>query len=181
MSRAVAQGRFEIATVAPMGASVAMGNGKGWFGGRILESRCLKIRKAVLDDYKSIAKICQIDLGYSCTDVLVKSKLSLIDNERECVFVAEYDNTVIGYVHVEKYDTLYSDTLVNILGLAVCSEKRRVGAGRMLMATAEDWGKEIGAVWVRLNSGSSRTAAHDFYRTLGYNLEKEQIRFMMIL
>ncbi len=42
-------------------------------------------------------------------------RLSLIDNRRERVFVAEYENNVIGYVHVKRYDTLYSETLVNIL------------------------------------------------------------------
>lgn len=141
----------------------------------------LKIRAAIIDDYKSIAGISRNDLEYMCEDKLVKTKLSSIDNRRERVFVAEYENKVIGYVHVEKYDTLYSETLVNILGLAVSSEKRKVGAGRLLMAAAEDWAKSMGAVGVRLNSGSSRIGAHKFYRTIGYNLEKEQIRFMKML
>lgn len=146
-----------------------------------MESECLKIRKATPDDYKAIAKISRDDLGYDCTDTLVKSKLSLIDSNRECVFVAEYDNDVIGYVHVEKYDTLYCETWVNILGFAVCSDKRRLGAGRLLMSESEDWAKEIGAVKVRLNSGLSRTSAHNFYRALGYSSEKEQIRFLKTL
>ncbi len=34
---------------------------------------------------------------------------------------------------------------------------------------------------MRLNSGISRTAAHDFYRHLEYDLEKEQIRFVKTL
>jgi predicted N-acetyltransferase YhbS len=149
--------------------------------GDVLENINLKVREAMLDDYKSIAEISRSDLGYLCEDNLVKTKLSLIDNRRECVFVAEYENKVIGYVHVEKYDTLYSETLVNILGLAVSIEKRRIGAGHLLMSKAEEWAKLIGAVAVRLNSGSLRASAHEFYRTIGYNLEKEQIRFLKIL
>lgn len=141
----------------------------------------LKVREVMLDDYKSIAEINRNDLGYPFEENLVKTKLSLVDNKRECVFVAEYENKVIGYVHAERYDTLYSETLVNILGLAVSLEKRRIGAGQLLMSKAEEWAKLIGAVGVRLNSGFSRTGAHEFYRTIGYNLEKEQIRFLKML
>ncbi len=141
----------------------------------------LKVREAVLEDYKSIAEISRNDLGYLCEDHLVKAKLSLIDSRRECVFVAEYENEVIGYVHVERYDTLYMETLVNILGLAVSAKKRRMGAGYLLMSEAESWAKSIGAVGVRLNSGASRSGAHEFYRAIGYNLEKKQIRFLKML
>lgn len=141
----------------------------------------LKVREAMLEDYKSIAEISRNDLGYLCEDNLVKTRLSVIDSRRECVFVAEYENEVIGYVHVERYDTLYMETVANILGLAVSAEKRRMGAGHLLMSEAESWAKSIGAVGVRLNSGASRTGAHEFYRAIGYNLEKEQIRFLKML
>ncbi len=141
----------------------------------------LKVREAMLEDYKSIAEISRNDLGYLCENNLVKIRLSVIDSRRECVFVAEYENEVIGYVHVERYDTLYMETLANILGLAVSAEKRRMGAGHLLMSEAESWAKSIGAVGVRLNSGALRTGAHEFYRAIGYNLEKEQIRFLKML
>ena len=141
----------------------------------------LKVREAVLEDYKAIAEISRNDLGYLCEDHLVKTRLSLIDSRRECVFVAEYENEVIGYVHVERYDTLYMETLANILGLAVAAQKRRMGVGYLLMSEAESWAKSIGAVGVRLNSGASRTEAHEFYRAIGYNLEKKQIRFLKML
>lgn len=141
----------------------------------------LKVREAVLEDYKAIAEISRNDLGYLCEDHLVKTRLSLIDSRRECVFVAEYENEVIGYVHVERYDTLYMETMANILGLAVAAQKRRMGVGYLLMSEAESWAKSIGAVGVRLNSGASRTEAHEFYRAIGYNLEKKQIRFLKML
>lgn len=138
----------------------------------------LTIRNAVIDDYKAIAAISREDLGYDCSDELVRLKLEKLDTSREAVFAAVCDNCVIGYVHAEKYDTLYFETLVNILGLAVKSDSRRIGAGRRLMEAAECWAKENGAVGVRLNSGITRTGAHDFYRAVGYNSEKQQMRFM---
>ena len=55
---------------------------------------------------------------------------------------------------------------------------QRRGIGRALMEAAENWGREQGISKARLNSGSSRKAAHEFYRAIGYDSEKEQIRFM---
>lgn len=138
----------------------------------------ITIRYANTHDAEAIALICSDDLGYSCSDTLVSAKLSGIDKSREAVFVADFDGKVIGYVHVEKYDTLYMETLANILGLAVRNDSRRLGAGRMLMKAAEDWAMENGAVGVRLNSGGQRKEAHAFYRAVGYLLEKEQLRFL---
>lgn len=138
----------------------------------------IAIRYANTHDAEAIALICSDDLGYSCSDALVSAKLSGIDKSREAVFVADFDGKVIGYVHVEKYDTLYMETLANILGLAVRNDSRRLGAGRMLMKAAEDWAMENGAVGVRLNSGGQRKEAHVFYRAVGYLSEKEQLRFL---
>ena len=136
------------------------------------------IRYANTDDAEAIAVICSEDLGYSCSDTLVRAKLSELDKSREAVFAAELGGSVIGYVHVERYDTLYMETLANILGLAVRNDSRRLGAGRMLIRAAEDWAREHGAVGVRLNSGGQRKEAHAFYRAVGYLSEKEQLRFL---
>lgn len=136
------------------------------------------IRKADIQDAEAIAEISSKDLGYDCTAEFVKNKLSGLNMSREAVFVAENENSIIGYIHIEKYDTLYCETLANVLGLAVKSDSRRKGAGRLLMEAAEKWAKDMGAKGVRLNSGGSRTAAHSFYRAAGYDNEKQQIRFL---
>ncbi|WP_432650541.1 GNAT family N-acetyltransferase [Huintestinicola sp.] len=136
------------------------------------------IRKAAVEDAQALAEISSKDLGYDCTSEFAGKKLAGLDMSREAVFVAENENSVIGYIHIEKYDTLYCETLANVLGLAVRSDSRRNGAGKLLIEAAESWAKEIGAVGVRLNSGASRTGAHSFYRAAGYNNEKTQIRFL---
>lgn len=136
------------------------------------------IRKADIQDAEAIADISSNDLGYDCTAEFVEKKLAWLDMRREAVFVAEIGTNVIGYIHIEKYDTLYYETLANVLGLAVKSDSRRNGAGRLLIEAAEKWAKDIGAEGVRLNSGGSRTAAHSFYRSVGFDDEKPQIRFL---
>lgn len=55
------------------------------------------------------------------------SKMKKLDDSREIVFIAEINNMVVGFVHAEKYDVLYYDTMVNILRLAVAEEYRHKG------------------------------------------------------
>ena len=136
------------------------------------------IREAAVSDADAIAAICSADLGYPCTVSLVRRKLESLDPRREAVYVAVAGGAVVGYVHVEKYDVLYFETMANILGLAVRSAYRHIGVGRALVAAAEAWALQNGIKMMRLNSGKDRSNAHDFYRNLGYTSEKEQIRFM---
>ncbi len=138
----------------------------------------INIKKAEITDFKEISEIMCNDLGYACDAELVKRKLSMLDGNREAVFVAEVNGSISGVVHVEKYDVLYFDTMANILGLAVKKELRRMGIGRRLMQSAEDWAEKIGASAVRLNSGAARNEAHIFYRSIGYSSEKDQKRFI---
>lgn len=138
----------------------------------------MNIRKAEINDASAISKICTDDLGYKCTVELVSDRLKNIDGKRETVYVAEIDGTVVGYIHAEIYNTLYYESMINILGIAVSSDYRRKGIGRALLSRAEEWGKESGVKIVRLNSGGSRKEAHDFYRAMGYDDEKLQVRFL---
>ena len=79
----------------------------------------IKIRKINLSDAMEIQKISQEDLGYECSLSLVENKINSLDENREQVFVACKDGTVAGFIHIEKYDTLYFETMCNVLGLAV--------------------------------------------------------------
>lgn len=139
------------------------------------------IRNACANDVRALAKICSSDLGYSCDAELVARRLSLLDSSREQVFVAELDGSVVGFVHIELYNLIYCEAGANILGLAVASDYQRQGIGNALMTRAELWAQEQAVSFVRLNSGSNRKEAHSFYRNLGYDNEKLQIRFMKML
>ena len=141
----------------------------------------LKVRKAELQDSFAICEISRDAMGYDCTVDLVSQRLASMDSKRECVFVAEINGTVIGYVHAETYRLLYCEPMVNILGIAVDSAYRRHGAGKALLAQVESWAKSMEIYTIRLNSGAARKEAHRFYETLGYCDRKEQIRFIKSL
>ena len=139
------------------------------------------IRQAKIEDYKDICKICCDDLGYNCSEELVKERLKGLDKNNERVLVAVYNSEVVGYLHAQIYKTLYFEELINFLGLAVSKEYRNKKVGTRLVNEIENWAKEKGINKVRVNSGFSRKEAHEFYRSLGYNNEKKQIRFLKSL
>ena len=138
----------------------------------------ISIRHALAADFKDIAYICRTSLGYDCSAELVRKRLETLDSKREAVFAAVYDDRVVGFVHSERYEVLYAEPLINILGIAVDNGFKRRGIGRMLMQAVEKDAAERGVTGIRLNSGGSRSGAHEFYRSLGFDSEKTQIRFI---
>lgn len=139
------------------------------------------IRNAESKDTDDLAKICNDDLGYNCNSKLVERGLSMLNGSREQVFVAETNGKVVGFVHIELYNLIYCEPGTNILGLAVSSDFQRQGIGKALMQKAEEWAKQNASAFVRLNSALKRKGAHEFYRSLGYDNEKEQIRFIKMI
>ena len=136
------------------------------------------IREAKEQDCVAISKISYDDLGYECSYELVAQRLRNLDQQREVVLVAVIDENVVGYVYAEIYNVLYFESMVNVLGLVVSSQYRRQGIGKALICKVENWAKSLDIKFIRLNSGATRKDAHAFYRALGFNNEKEQLRFI---
>ncbi len=136
----------------------------------------VKIRSAVPGDYEALAQLNRDAMGYDYPAEKTKEKLDrLLSDGRNKILVAQAGEELIGYVHLVDYDVLYMDHLKNIMGIAVRSDCRRLGIGKMLLTAAEEWARDSGAAGVRLVSGASRTGAHAFYRSLGYEGNKMQL------
>lgn len=139
----------------------------------------ITVRECIINDYTSIWQINKDALDYDFPKDSTKINLEKsINSGREKIFVAEVNNIVAGYIHGEVYSILYMDKLINILGLAVLQDYQRMGIGRKLILSIESWAKSINAIGVRLNSGINRINAHGFYRAMGYDNEKYQLRFI---
>jgi predicted N-acetyltransferase YhbS len=121
----------------------------------------LIIRKAEVKDTTSIFELNSDELGYTYEIQKTLKRLQyLLRKPEHCILVAEYSSEVVGYVHANNYDVAYSDSLKNIMGLAVKKTFQRKGIGKRLLLAVEDWAKSEGAIVVRLVSGSTRKQAH---------------------
>jgi len=139
------------------------------------------IRRCELGDAPAIYELNRREMGYEYPLEQTARKLErLLADDAHRIYVAEWDGTVVGYIHAQDYDVLYAPHYKNVLGIAVFAEHRHQGIGRMLLSAVENWGKETGAAGIRLVSGAGRTGAHAFYRHCGYDGGKQQINFKKI-
>lgn len=96
------------------------------------------------------------------------------------VYEDEDLHKVVGFVHAEMYESLYSDCGLNILGLAVLPEFQGRGIGKKLMNHLEMDSRQKLLKFIRLNSAEARIEAHKFYENIGYVCDKTQKRFIKI-
>lgn len=136
------------------------------------------IRFARMEDASALAKLNREEMGYDYPEEKTGECLkALLGDPTHFILVAETGGEVIGYLHLEWYQLLYSDPMVNVMGIAVSAACRRQGVGKALLAAGEDWARKKGASAVRLVSGETRKGAHAFYQSMGYEGNKLQRNF----
>lgn len=84
---------------------------------------------------------------------------------------------VVGWIGLRIRATLTSPLRVDIEGLVVEDEYRGHGIGELLLAQAQERGRDSGCAEVRVLSNVVRERAHRFYRRLGYDLRKTEHLF----
>ena len=142
------------------------------------------IREINISDAKEIQKICKTALGYDVDISTVENQIKKLscDNKHHilAVYEDEHTNKVIGFVHAQVYESVYSDTGLNILGLAVNPDFHGNGVGKKLIGYIEKYAMDNGISFIRLNSANHRVEAHKFYENIGYKCDKLQKRFIKI-
>jgi ribosomal protein S18 acetylase RimI-like enzyme len=137
-------------------------------------SASVTIRRAGGKDVEALTQLCG-ELGYPADRAAMAGRFeALAGSPNDVLLVAEKDGTVIGYIQAHKAWVLASGFRVEIAGLVVAADARRTGAGRALVAAAEDWAREVGAVSVVVRSNVKRVESHLFYPALGYTKKKTQ-------
>ena len=140
------------------------------------------IRNIKIQDTKSIQRICEVSLGYSVSIETVMRQIQKLSEDVNHHYIYVYEDkelqTVVGFVHAEVYESLYSYAGLNILGLAVLPEFQGKGIGKELMHYLEVNAKNDSVLFVRLNSADYRVEAHKFYESIGYVCDKTQKRFI---
>ena len=88
---------------------------------------------------------------------------------------------VVGWTHVVPRLQLEEAAHAELAGLVVDERMRGAGAGKALLAAAEDWARAQGFAFMRVRSNVLRTRAHRFYEREGYVRIKSQAVFRKAL
>ena len=128
-------------------------------------------------DLPAVTTLCE-QLGYPATVDAMTDRFAHLNGRRgECLLVALHGESVVGWIHARRVDSLESETHAEVWGLVVEDLARSQGVGRALLETAERWAREQGFVRVRVRSNVIRERAHAFYERAGYDVVKRQAVF----
>ena len=135
-------------------------------------------------DVEAICVINKEALGYTFSPEETASQLAKLSQNPHHFLISYEDDTsheLVGYIHAEVYESLYSKAGFNILALAVLPQSQGRGFGRDLLEGLEKETKRRGYEFIRLNSADHRLGAHAFYERVGYTCDKVQKRFIKLL
>ncbi len=140
-----------------------------------METAGISIRRASPGDALFIAQLSTA-LGYHADDKTIAVRLAVLtESGSDLILVAtDASHNVNGWLQAHAAQILDSGFRVEITGLVIAPEQRRRGAGRALVAKAEQWATAIGAAAVVVRSNVQRVESHAFYPALGYAASKTQ-------
>ena len=140
------------------------------------------LRNITIFDAQEIQSISNFELGYDVNLDIVKKQIRKLTNDNKHNIIIGFENEqtrkIIFFVHSELYESLYMDTSLNILGLAVDSNFQGQGIGKKLMSSIEDYALKNNISYIRLNTNVRRIEAHKFYESIGYVCDKTQKRLI---
>ena len=142
------------------------------------------LRALKATDVASIYEINKDALGYDFSPEETASQLAKLSQDSLHFLLGFEEPTshdLLGYVHAEVYESLYSNAGFNILALAVVPQMQGKGIGKILLHGLEQEAKRRGYEFIRLNSADHRLGAHAFYERVGYTCDKVQKRFIKLL
>lgn len=142
------------------------------------------LRALKATDVASIHEINKDALGYDFSPEETASQLAKLSQDSHHFLLGYEDDTsheLVGYIHAEVYESLYSKAGFNILALAVFPQSQGRGFGRELLEGLEKETKKRGYKFIRLNSADHRIGAHTFYEKVGYTCDKMQKRFIKLI
>ena len=141
------------------------------------------LRALKATDFSSIYEINKEALGYAFSPEETASQLVKLSQDSHH-FLLGFENPtnhdLLGYVHAEVYESLYSHAGFNILALAVLPQMQGKGIGKALVEGLEQEAEKRDYKFIRLNSADHRIGAHTFYEKVGYTCDKTQKRFIRI-
>lgn len=133
------------------------------------QGRPVAIRAASLADAAAIARLIT-QLGYPAAAGEIGDRLAYwLPDPMSTVLVAEHGGRVIGSLSLHAVPYLErTGRWARIESLVIDEDSRGAGAGRALIAAAEQAARQWGCLTMEVTSSRRRTGAHAFYRQAGY-------------
>lgn len=130
----------------------------------------LKIRPATFGDAAALGRLLE-QLGYPTDAAQIPERLEKLHaRPGTTVLVGEDEHgELLGVVTVHLFQTMHADEPAAWLTALVVEENARgQGVGSALVARAEEWAVEHGALRIQLTSALHRESAHEFYKARDY-------------
>ena len=134
----------------------------------------MNIRLAVLADKPEIERLAHVLTPAAESKRQSDDTLGLlISSDYHRVWVADFGEVVVGWLHAYLAIRVGVAPFVEIAGLIVDEQYRNRGIGSKLVTEVISWARSIG-VNVRVRSNSKRGATHKFYQARDFKLLKQQ-------
>lgn len=138
------------------------------------EATCREMREA---DAPRVAELAG-ELGYPSTAAQILARKAVLDRQgMSVVYVAERaGGEIVGWIIVCEICSMELDPHAEVKGLVVAEVARSGGVGALLMEAGEAWARARGLREIVIRSNVIRERAHAFYRRIGYEEQKRQVK-----
>ena len=138
----------------------------------------ITVRPAHKEDCSEITHLTN-QLGYPSTleKICEIMDLVLAHNDHQ-VFIAEKENTIVGYIHLIQSMRIGSNPFVEITAFIIDESSRSIGVGSSLIRESERWTSSLGFKDIHIRSNIIRQEAHDFFQKRGFQNIKTQEVFL---
>jgi GNAT superfamily N-acetyltransferase len=137
------------------------------------------IREMTSEDAGAVNRL-SAQLGYPLTVEQTKQNINAVMKSQDHnAFVAEYGNTIVGWIGAAHSIMIEVMPHCEINGLVIDEHYRGKGVGRILIAAVKQWAKEKGDNKLSLRCNITRADAHRFYEHLGFEKIKQQSNFVL--
>jgi GNAT superfamily N-acetyltransferase len=133
------------------------------------------LRRARLEDAAEIARLVT-ELGYpvEAGAILPRLQALLVHPDHLVTVAAGPNDRLSGVIMAEHRVLLLYGPQVEIMGLSVGSDVRRMGVGRALVREVEAWAQQFRDSQIVVRSNVVRPESHPFYEKIGYERKKTQ-------
>ena len=134
-----------------------------------------QVRNARPADASALVKLIGL-LEHEVDASGIRKRISVLAPQNLAPLVATIGNDIVGLCGIDSMVAIHRAKPVGRINILVVGEEARgKGIARLLTAQAEDRLRKLGCGMVEVTSNDRLTAAHSFYRHMGY--ERTSIRF----